>query len=92
LVVATLLLVALGAADANPFWHQEPMSMSEAAALRDAGEVARQIAAGYDPSSRYPVRAGLISSEPVSVTPMQAAIAAQREEIVQILIDAGATE
>lgn len=92
-VLATLrLMMLLGApAGAHPFWGWQPLTLSEAAALHDGGEVARLIAEGADPNGTYPVRAGYISREPVMITPVAAAMAAKRGEIVDILLDAGAS-
>jgi hypothetical protein len=80
----------LAAIDAHPFWRVEPLNLSEAAALRDGGEVARLIAAGHDPNQAYPIRAGLLLSSGVTLTPVEAAVVADRPEIVQLLVDGGA--
>ena len=90
LTVLTLVMVVAGLAGAHPFWQWRPLTLSEAAALHDGGEVARLIAEGEDPNGTYAVRAGYISREPVMITPIAAAMAAQRGEIVDILLDAGA--
>jgi len=91
LAVVQVLMLLAGVAGAHPFWRFEPVNLAEAAALHDGGEVARLIAEGQDPNGTYPVRAGYLSSEPASLTPIAAAIAARRGEIVTLLIDAGAT-
>ena len=83
------LFLALAAATAHPMWRWEPLNLSEAAALRDAGEVARLLDEGRDPNRAYVVRAGLLSEQPLELTPMQAAEAARRDEIVQLLRDYG---
>ena len=67
------LFLALAAATAHPMWRWEPLNLSEAAALRDAGEVARLLDEGRDPNRAYVVRAGLLSEQPLELTPMQAA-------------------
>jgi len=71
------------------FWAEEPLTLSEAAALRDGGAVARLIAAGQDPNATYRVRRGVVRGR-VSATPLEAARAARRAEIVQLLLDSGA--
>lgn len=92
LVVSMLGWLAMGwAAGAHPFWPVEPLTLSEAAALRDGGEVAKLLADGHDPNARYPIRAGFLVDDAVELTPVEAAQLADRPEIVQILVHAGAT-
>ena len=91
LTVARLAMLLAALAGAHPFWRVEPLNLAEAAALRDAGEVARLIASGQDPNGTYTVRAGVLGSDPAPLTPVAAAMAARRGEIVTLLIDAGAT-
>lgn len=86
--VAFLMLAAWGA---HPFWTWEPLNLAEAAALRDRGEVARLLAEGSDPNATYRVRRGFVRDHAMRMTPMAAAVATRRDEIVQILLDAGAT-
>ena len=66
------------------------MSLAEAAALRDAGDVARQLAAGADPNAVFPVRGGVLDALPMRVTPLEAAVEARRAEIVSLLLARGA--
>ncbi len=89
LVRAAFLVLAVW--DVHPFWLWEPMNLAEAAAVRDRGEVARLLAEGADPNATYRVRRGMADRYAVQVTPMAAALSARRDEIVQILLDAGAT-
>ena len=90
LAAATIVGVALGMMGAHPFWPAVPLTLSEAAALRDGGEVARLLASGQDPNARYPIRAGFLLNDAVELTPVEAARMADRPEIVQILVYAGA--
>jgi hypothetical protein len=90
LAVLRLAMLVASVAGAHPFWQWEPLTLSEAAALHDGGEVARLIAEGHDPNGEYPVRAGVLTSEPMLLTPIAAAMAARRGEIVDLLMDAGA--
>jgi hypothetical protein len=89
LCIVLVACLALATAGAHPFWQWQPLTLSEAAALRDAGEVARLLREGQDPNRAYPVRADLLSSRGAELTPMQAALAARRPEIVQLLVAAG---
>lgn len=84
-------LVLLGASvSGHPIlWGPEPLTLSEAAAFRDAGEVVRLLAAGHDPNATYPVRDGAVKGR-VAATPLEAARGAGRDDIVQLLLDAGA--
>jgi hypothetical protein len=89
LLVFRLVLVALSVAGQPPFWTTEPLTLSEAAAFRDGGEVARMLATGLDPNASYPVRRGAVRGR-VEATPLEAAEAARRGEVVQLLREAGA--
>lgn len=82
-------LVAIVIAAAAPLsWKGGPLTLSEAAALRDAGEVVRQIASGADPNAAYPLRPGVLAAS--TLTPLEAAVGARRPEIVQLLVLHGA--
>ncbi|MBM3776811.1 MAG: hypothetical protein FJW23_01055 [Acidimicrobiia bacterium] len=91
LVVTMLIWLALACTGAHPLWQVEPLTLPEAAARRDAGEVARLLEEGWDPNARYPVRSGFLTAEAVELTPIEAARAADRPEIELILEYAGAT-
>jgi hypothetical protein len=90
LALTRIVFLVLAMWDLHPFWRWEPLNLAEAAALRDRGEVARLLAEGVDPNAVYPVRGGILRSHPTEMTPMAAATAARRDEIVQILLDGGA--
>ena len=89
--LATIVSLALAPAGAHPFWPVEPLTLSEAAAMRDGGEVARLLAEGHDPNRAYPIREGFLLSRATAMTPVQAAQLADRPEIVALLVYAGAT-
>ena len=90
--VAIFLAACLGLATIglHPFWRWEPVTLSEAAATRDAGEVARLIEEGQDPNRAYRVRDGLLDGRGGELTPLEAAQIGQRPEIVDLLLDYGA--
>ena len=90
LAVARVVFLVLAVWDVHPFWWWEPLNLAEAAALRDRGEVARLLAQGDDPNATYRVRRGFVRDYPMQMTPIAAAIAARRDEIVQLLLDGGA--
>jgi len=91
LALARVVFLVLTLWGLHPFWLWEPVNLAEAAALRDRGEVARLLAQGENPNATYRVRRGVVRDYAVEMTPMAAATAVRRDEIVQILLDAGAT-
>lgn len=90
LAATCTVFVALAAAERHPLWASQPLNMSEAAALRDAATVLRRLRAGEGAGERRSVRAGYLFDRPVTATPLQAAVAAKRPEIVELLLEAGA--
>ena len=89
--MARVVFLVLAVWGVHPFWMWEPLNLAEAAALRDRGEVARLLAEGAG-SQRDVPRASRRSCATITMqlTPMAAAVAARRDEIVQILLDGGA--
>ena len=71
------------------FWQGGTLTLAEAAALRDQGEVARLIEAGADPNGEYALRPDVLAT--TRATPLEAAVDARRPEIVQLLMHEGAT-
>ena len=74
---------------APTFWQGGALTLSEAAALRDQGEVARLIEAGADPNRQYDLRPDVLAIR--RATPLEAAVAARRAEIINVLMHEGAT-
>jgi len=95
-LVSTFLLagfvVAGWAAGLHPFWPTPAITLSEAAAIRDAGELYRLLVFEHaDPNRPWPVRAGMDGAESHNVLPLEMAVRVRRPEIVRILLDHGAT-
>lgn len=86
------LVVVIGwAIGVHPFWPQPDVTVAEAAATRDAGELYRLLVyERHDPNRVWPVRAGILSGSEETVMPLDVAVASGRSEIVQILLDHGA--
>ena len=82
----TVLSAAVGVSPS--FWRGGPLTLSEAAALRDQGEVVRLIASGADPNAMHPLRPGVLAAS--SLTPLEAAVGARRAEMVELLMLHGA--
>jgi len=89
LLAFRVILIVLSVAGQPPFWTTESLTLSEAAAFRDGGEVARLLAMGLDPNASYRVRRGAVRGR-VEATPLEAAEAAGRGEVVQLLRAVGA--
>jgi hypothetical protein len=75
----------------DPVWAVEPVTLPEAAALHDNGEVVRLIMRGADPNQPGTVRANFARNQPAVLTPLEAAVAIRRADMVQVLLDNGAS-
>jgi len=100
-VCAALPCVALAAISAWWFvdglagrglWPADRVTLSEAVATRNNAEALRLIAFGADPNQPSHVREGLLTNGyDVVVTPIEAAVGAQRADSLQMLLSNGAT-
>lgn len=79
-------ILAGAAFDSDILWSEERVNMSEAAAARDPAVVARLLRRGENPNEPRPVRAGFVTNRRVVLTPIEAAIAARRPEVVDVLL------
>ncbi len=66
------------------------MTLSEAAALHDNGEVARLIGLGEDVNGTSLVRSGILANHSLVLTPIEAAVASERADMVEVLLERGA--
>ncbi len=71
-------------------WPPDTVNMAEAVATGDYAEVTRQLEHGVDPNPAMDVRARLLQSKPMRVTPLQAAVWARTPRMVTILLEGGA--
>jgi ankyrin repeat protein len=90
LILATALMLAGLLFGLDPLWRVEPLTLAEAAALRDNGEVVRLINAGADPNEATTVRAEFLRNDPLTITPLEAAVGSDRVDMVELLLDHGA--
>ncbi|NOT25593.1 MAG: hypothetical protein HOP16_05765 [Acidobacteria bacterium] len=90
LIVATAFMLAGLPFGADPLWAVEPLTLAEAAALRDNGEVVRLIDTGSDVNATSAVRADVFSDHALQMTPLEAAVAGERADMVELLFDQGA--
>lgn len=89
LACVAVVLTAMGVVGLNPFWPRPRVTMAEAAALRDAGTVAWLLESGVDPNVPMRVRPGILSNGQLLITPADAAIRADRTEVLQTLLLGG---
>ena len=75
----------------DPIWRVDPLTTSEASALHDTGELVRLIRRGDDPNVAQQVRSDVLRREPVVLTPLEAAVAADRTDVLDVLLDNGAS-
>ena len=90
LIVGTVAMFLALPFGVDPMWYVEPVTLPEAAALRDNGEVIRLIGLGADPNETGTVRAGFVHSEAQMLTPLEAAVGIRRGDMVDLLLENGA--
>jgi hypothetical protein len=90
LIVATAAMLLGLPFGADPLWQVEPLTLPEAAALRDNGEVVRLIDLGEDPNGAGPVRPNFLRNDTQVLTPLEAAVGARRADMVELLLENGA--
>ena len=90
LTVAAALWIDLGWVLGRPAWPEPEMTLSEAAALSSSGEAVSMITRQHkDPNRAWPVREGILGAA-VEITPLEAAVAIRRTEMVRVLLAHGA--
>jgi len=90
LIIATAAMLLGLPFGVDPLWQVEPLTLPEAAALHDNGEVVRLIDLGEDPNRAGPVRPNLLRNDAQVVTPLEAAVGARRADMVGLLLENGA--
>ena len=85
-------LVLVGAAVGwHPFWNEPPLTMSEAAALKDRATMLRLISNGVDINAPAKVRARILKSYDIIVTPLEASVGTRTPMAMQFLLARGAS-
>lgn len=85
------LLAVNAATGAHPIWPIQPRNLAEAAAFEDGAAVIRRVSAGEDLNQPAAVRERVILPEAAALAPIEAAAISGQVEMVQLLIDLGAT-
>jgi len=79
---------------ANPaggwVWPPDDVNVSEAVATRNYAELVRLLENGADPTRPNLVRASILTSRPVVVIPVEAAVMARNAGMLGLLMDKGA--
>ena len=92
-IVVALVFGISGAAslltDGPLVWPPPEVTLSEAVALRDRGEVVRQMMSGADPNRRYPTRDVFREGEEVALTPLEAAVITRDSAMVSQVVGYG---
>ena len=84
--VMTAGMLLRGMFGTHPLWYVEPLNLSEAAILRDQATVALMIRRGADPYLRREVRADVFFNDRTELTPLEAAIATGRPDILEVIL------
>jgi len=91
LAVATGIGLVMTVFGQSPMWPYQSVNLAEAAGVYDEAAMIRLIEDGMNPDDRYPVRPGLILGYPMTLTPLEAAVANDDPTMVTSLIEKGAT-
>lgn len=91
LIGLTALCLLVGAVfGAHPLWNEPELTISEAAALNDRGTIRRLIGEGVDPNRRSRVRGGVLKSQELNLTPLEASVGTRTPTTMNFLLMHGA--
>ena len=90
LAITAVYTLADAAVGGDPFWHEPQLTMSEAAAMKDRATMQRLIWAGVDPDAPARVRADILKSHDIVVTPLEASVGTRTPTAMQFLLEHGA--
>ena len=91
LAVISVGALTLAPFDRHPMWPRQQTNLGETAGVRDEAEVIRLIRGGHDPNLEYPLQPGLIFEFPISLTPLEVAVAVGDALMAERLLTNGAT-
>ena len=74
----------------HPWWPHQQTNLAETAGVRDEAEVINLIRQGQDPNARYPLQPGVIFEFPISLTPLEVAVAVGDALMAERLLTNGA--
>jgi hypothetical protein len=74
----------------HPLWPQQQTNLAETAGVRDEAEAINLIRQGHDPNARYPLQPGVIFEFPISLTPLEVAVAVGDALMAERLLTHGA--
>ena len=74
----------------HPLWSEPDLNLAEAAAMKDRGTIQRLISHGVDPNAPARVRPGLLTSEALTVTPLEASVGTRTASTMELLLSRGA--
>ena len=89
LSVVAVCVLADAAVGGDPFWHEPQLTMGEAAALKDRATMQRLIWAGVDPNAPTHVRADILKSHDIVVTPLEASVGTRTPTSMAFLLAHG---
>jgi hypothetical protein len=87
LAVVVLVGAAVGK---HPFWSEPPLTISEAAALKDRATLQRLISNGVDINAPAIVHAPILKSYDITLTPLQASVGTRTPTAMEFLLARGA--
>ena len=87
---AAIVVLLLAEVAGAPILTAPSVTLSEAAALGDKGDIVRLVGRAVDPNRRGYVRPGLLGRDEYTVTPLEAAIGSHRSDVIELLLDSGA--
>jgi len=70
----------------HPFWHSAPLNIAEAAAMHDGASVVVRLKHGESAFARREIRSGLLFDHAVHLSPIEAAIASRRPEVLMLIL------